>query len=312
MESEIQKLLNMEDFLHKRVVGQDEAVTIVSDAIRRARSGLKNPNRPIGTFIFLGPTGVGKTELAKALAEFMFNDEEALIRIDMSEYSEKHTVARLVGAPPGYVGYDEGGQLTEAVRRKPYSVILFDEIEKAHPEIFNIMLQIFDDGRLTDSKGKTVDFKNTLIILTSNIGSDVILENTVKAMMSEQEYNNLKEEIEAIMKTRFKPEFLNRIDETVFFKALSMQDLKRITDIQIKYLENLLKEQEITMEMTDDARELIARDGFNPQYGARPLKRTIMQLVENPLAKIILSGEIKKGDTALIDADGDKITIHKK
>jgi len=312
MESEIQKLLNMEDFLHKRVVGQDEAVTIVSDAIRRARSGLKNPNRPIGTFIFLGPTGVGKTELAKALAEFMFNDEDALIRIDMSEYSEKHTVARLVGAPPGYVGYDEGGQLTEAVRRKPYSVILFDEIEKAHPEIFNIMLQIFDDGRLTDSKGKTVDFKNTLIILTSNIGSDVILENTVKSMLSEQEYNNLKEEIEAIMKTRFKPEFLNRIDETVFFKALSMQDLKRITDIQIKYLENLLKEQEITMEMTDDARELIARDGFNPQYGARPLKRTIMQLVENPLAKIILSGEIKKGDTAVIDADGEKITIHKK
>ena len=312
MESEIQKLLHMEDFLHKRVVGQDEAVTIVSDAIRRARSGLKNPNRPIGTFIFLGPTGVGKTELAKALAEFMFNDEDALIRIDMSEYSEKHTVARLVGAPPGYVGYDEGGQLTEAVRRKPYSVILFDEIEKAHPEIFNIMLQIFDDGRLTDSKGKTVDFKNTLIILTSNIGSDVILENTVKSMLSEQEYNNLKEEIEAIMKTRFKPEFLNRIDETVFFKALSMQDLKRITDIQIKYLENLLKEQEITMEMTDEARELIARDGFNPQYGARPLKRTIMQLVENPLAKIILSGEIKKGDTAVIDADGDKITIHKK
>ena len=302
----------MEDFLHKRVVGQDEAVMIVSDAIRRARSGLKNPNRPIGTFIFLGPTGVGKTELAKALAEFMFNDEDALIRIDMSEYSEKHTVARLVGAPPGYVGYDEGGQLTEAVRRKPYSVILFDEIEKAHPEIFNIMLQIFDDGRLTDSKGKTVDFKNTLIILTSNIGSDVILENTVKSMLSEQEYNNLKEEIEAIMKTRFKPEFLNRIDETVFFKALSMQDLKRITDIQIKYLENLLKEQEITMEMTDEARELIARDGFNPQYGARPLKRTIMQLVENPLAKIILSGEIKKGDTAVIDADGDKITIHKK
>ncbi len=311
MESEIQKLLKMEDFLHKRVIGQEEAVSIVSDAIRRARSGLKNPNRPIGTFIFLGPTGVGKTELAKALAEFMFNDEDALIRIDMSEYSEKHTVARLVGAPPGYVGYDEGGQLTEAVRRKPYSVILFDEIEKAHPEIFNIMLQIFDDGRLTDSKGKTVDFKNTLIILTSNIGSDIILENTVKTMLSEREYNNLKEEIEEIMKTRFKPEFLNRIDETVFFKALTMQDLKQITDIQIKYLEKLLKEQEISMDITDDARELIAREGFNPQYGARPLKRTIMQLVENPLAKYILSGEIKKGDTAVIDTDGEKITIQK-
>ncbi len=312
MESEIQKLLHMEEFLHKRVVGQDEAVVVVSDAIRRARSGLKNPNRPMGTFIFLGPTGVGKTELAKALAEFMFNDEDALIRIDMSEYSEKHTVARLVGAPPGYVGYDEGGQLTEAVRRKPYSVILFDEIEKAHPEIFNIMLQIFDDGRLTDSKGKTVDFKNTLIILTSNIGSDIILENTVKSMLSEQEYNNLKEEIEAIMKTRFKPEFLNRIDETVFFRALSMQNLQKITEIQVKYLENLLKEQEITMEMTDDAREVVARQGFNPQYGARPLKRTIMQLIENPLAKLILSGEIKKGDTALIDADGDKIVISRK
>ena len=242
----------------------------------------------------------------------MFNDEDALIRIDMSEYSEKHTVARLVGAPPGYVGYDEGGQLTEAVRRKPYSVILFDEIEKAHPEIFNIMLQIFDDGRLTDSKGKTVDFKNTLIILTSNIGSDIILENTVKSMLDDKEYDNLKEEIENIMKTRFKPEFLNRIDETVFFKALSMADLQQITTIQIKYLENLLKEQEISMEMTDDAREFVARAGFNPQYGARPLKRAIMQLVENPLAKILLSGEIKKGDTALIDSDGEKIIITKK
>ena len=312
MESEVQKLLKMEDFLHKRVVGQDEAVTVVSDAIRRARSGLKNPNRPIGTFIFLGPTGVGKTELAKALAEFMFNDEDALIRIDMSEYSEKHTVARLVGAPPGYVGYDEGGQLTEAVRRKPYSVILFDEIEKAHPEIFNIMLQIFDDGRLTDSKGKTVDFKNTLIILTSNIGSDIILENTVKSMVDENEYNSLKENIEEIMKQHFKPEFLNRIDETVFFKALSMNELKSITDIQIRYLENLLKENEISMKITDDAKEFTAREGFNPQYGARPLKRTIMQLIENPLAKMILSGQIQRGDTALIDSDGDKIVIKKQ
>jgi len=312
MESEVQKLLKMEDFLHKRVVGQDEAVTVVSDAIRRARSGLKNPNRPIGTFIFLGPTGVGKTELAKALAEFMFNDEDALIRIDMSEYSEKHTVARLVGAPPGYVGYDEGGQLTEAVRRKPYSVILFDEIEKAHPEIFNIMLQIFDDGRLTDSKGKTVDFKNTLIILTSNIGSDIILENTVKSMVDEKEYNSLKENIEEIMKQHFKPEFLNRIDETVFFKALSMNELKSITDIQIKYLENLLRENEISMRITDEAKEFTAREGFNPQYGARPLKRTIMQLIENPLAKMILSGQIQRGDTALIDSDGDKIIIKKQ
>ena len=312
MESEVQKLLKMEDFLHKRVVGQDEAVSVVSDAIRRARAGLKNPNRPIGAFIFLGPTGVGKTELAKALAEFMFNDEDALIRIDMSEYSEKHSVARLVGAPPGYVGYDEGGQLTEAVRRKPYSVILFDEIEKAHPEIFNIMLQIFDDGRLTDSKGKTVDFKNTLIILTSNIGSDIILENTVKSMLDDKEYDSLKESIENIMKQHFKPEFLNRIDETVFFKALSMNELKTITDIQVKYLENLLKENEISMQITDEAKELTAREGFNPQYGARPLKRTIMQLIENPLSKMILSGQIQKGDTVLIDSDGEKIIFRKK
>lgn len=312
MESEIQKLLKMEEFLHKRVVGQDEAVVVVSDAIRRAKSGLKNPNRPMGTFIFLGPTGVGKTELAKALAEFMFNDEDALIRTDMSEYSEKHSVARLVGAPPGYVGYDEGGQLTEAVRRKPYSVILFDEIEKAHPEIFNIMLQIFDDGRLTDSKGKTVDFKNTLIILTSNIGSDIILENTVKTMVSEQEFNHLKENIDDIMKTRFKPEFLNRIDETVFFKALTMQDLEKITENQIRYLEKLLKEQDITMEMTSEAKEFVSRVGFNPQYGARPLKRTIMKLIENPLAKKLLSGEIKQGETVLIDSDGENITISRK
>ncbi|MDE6139244.1 MAG: ATP-dependent chaperone ClpB, partial [Candidatus Gastranaerophilales bacterium] len=266
VESEMQKLLNMEDILHKRLVGQDEAVDTVSDAIRRARSGLKDPKRPIGTFLFLGPTGVGKTELAKSLAEFMFNDEDALIRIDMSEYMEKHNVARLVGAPPGYVGYEEGGQLTEAVRRKPYSVVLFDEIEKAHPDVFNIMLQIFDDGRLTDSKGRTVDFKNTLIIMTSNIGSDIILENTLNSMLSPEQFNDTKEQVLAVLRQHFKPEFLNRIDETIFFKALSLQQLSKIVDIQMDYLRDLLKEQELEFEITEDAKEFLATQGFNPIY----------------------------------------------
>ena len=311
VESEKKKLINMEDILHKRLIGQDEAVVTVSDAIRRARSGLKDPKRPIGTFLFLGPTGVGKTELAKALAEFMFNDEDALIRIDMSEYMEKHTVSRLVGAPPGYVGYDEGGQLTEAVRRKPYSVVLFDEIEKAHPDVFNIMLQIFDDGRLTDSKGRTVDFKNTLIIMTSNIGSDIILENTMNAMLSPSEFDKTKDEINTLLKAHFKPEFLNRIDETIFFKALNLQQLSKIVDIQMEYLRNLLKEQEIDLMITEDAREFLANRGFNPVYGARPLKRTIRQLVENPLSKLLLSGKFTKGDTVVIDLKDDEITFNK-
>ncbi len=312
MESEMQKLVSMEDYLHKRVVGQDEAVQVVSDAIRRARSGLKDPKRPIGTFIFLGPTGVGKTELAKALAEFMFNDEDALIRIDMSEYMEKYSVARLIGAPPGYVGYDEGGQLTEAVRRKPYSVVLFDEIEKAHPDVFNLMLQIFDDGRLTDSKGKTIDFKNTLIILTSNIGSDIILNNTLETMVSGQNPEKLKEEVMALMRERFKPEFLNRIDETVFFKALNMAQLKEIVDIQAAQLHKLLAERDITLEISEDAKEIIASKGFNPVYGARPLKRAIRQLVENPLSKLILTGEVKEHSHLLIDAKDDELTFTSK
>ncbi len=310
LESEKQKLINMEEFLHKRVVGQDEAVEVVSDAIRRARSGLKDPNRPIGTFIFLGPTGVGKTELAKALAEFMFNDEDALIRIDMSEYMEKHTVARLIGAPPGYVGYDEGGQLTEHVRRKPYSVILFDEIEKAHPDVFNIMLQIFDDGRLTDSKGRTVDFKNTLIILTSNIGSEIILKNTLESMLSEKQAEQTKEEVMALMQQRFKPEFLNRIDEIVFFKALTMAQLAKIVDIQIAHLHKLLAEQDITVEITDDAKEFLAQKGYNPIYGARPLKRTIRQLIENPLSKKILKQEICPHSKVTIGVDNDELTFN--
>ena len=307
VESEMQKLLRMEDFLHKRVIGQDEAVTVVSDAIRRARSGLKDPKRPIGSFIFLGPTGVGKTELAKSLAEFLFNDEDALIRIDMSEYMEKHSVARLVGAPPGYVGYDEGGQLTEAVRRKPYSVVLFDEIEKAHPDVFNIMLQLLDDGRLTDSKGRTVDFKNTLIIMTSNIGSSIILDNTLNAMMSEKDFEQTKEQVMELMKEQFKPEFLNRIDDIVFFRALTLQQLKAIVDIYFDGLTKLFKERDMKLEITDDAKEFLATQGFNPVYGARPLKRTIRQLVENPLAKKILAQDYKEGDTITVDAEGDEI-----
>ena len=311
VESETQKLINMEDILHKRLVGQDEAVETVSDAIRRARSGLKDPKRPIGTFLFLGPTGVGKTELAKSLAEFMFNDEDALIRIDMSEYMEKHNVSRLVGAPPGYVGYDEGGQLTEAVRRKPYSVVLFDEIEKAHPDVFNIMLQIFDDGRLTDSKGRTVDFKNTLIIMTSNIGSDIILEDSLKGIASEQNFEATKDKVMEVLRSRFKPEFLNRIDETIFFRALTLQQLSHIVDLQMEYLRRLLKDQEIELEITDDAKDLLATRGFNPVYGARPLKRVIRQMVENPLSKQILSQKFLRGDKLVIDVDNDEIVFKK-
>ena len=310
VESEMMKLLRMEDYLHKRVIGQEEAVDTVSDAIRRARSGLKDPKRPIGSFIFLGPTGVGKTELAKSLAEFLFNDEDALIRIDMSEYMEKHSVARLVGAPPGYVGYDEGGQLTEAVRRKPYSVILFDEIEKAHPDVFNIMLQILDDGRLTDSKGRTVDFKNTLIIMTSNIGSSIILENSLNSMMSDSEFNDTKEKVMELMKAHFKPEFLNRIDEIIFFKALTLGELTQIVDIYFEGLKKLFADKDIKIEITEDAKDLLATRGFNPVYGARPLKRTIRQMVENPLAKDILAQKFKAGDTITIDAKNDEIVFH--
>ncbi len=307
VESEMQKLLRMEDVLHKRLIGQEEAVDTVSDAIRRARSGLKDPKRPIGTFIFLGPTGVGKTELAKTLAEFLFNDEDAIVRIDMSEYMEKHNVARLVGAPPGYVGYEEGGQLTEAVRRKPYSVVLFDEIEKAHPDVFNIMLQIFDDGRLTDSKGRTVDFKNTVIIMTSNIGSDIILEDS----LHQGNFDETKEKVNQIMRERFKPEFLNRVDETIFFKALTLQQLSAIVDIQMEHLRKLLAEHNITFDITDDAKELLATRGFNPIYGARPLKRVIRQMVENPLSKLILAQKFIDGDKLIIDVNNDELTFEK-
>ena len=309
VESEMQKLLRMEDVLHKRLIGQEEAVNTVSDAIRRARSGLKDPKRPIGTFIFLGPTGVGKTELAKTLAEFLFNDEDAIVRIDMSEYMEKHNVARLVGAPPGYVGYEEGGQLTEAVRRKPYSVVLFDEIEKAHPDVFNIMLQIFDDGRLTDSKGRTVDFKNTVIIMTSNIGSDIILEDSLNNPSGN--FDETKEKVNAVMRERFKPEFLNRVDETIFFKGLTMAQLSSIVDIQIEHLRKLLSDHNMTCEITEDAKEFLARRGFNPIYGARPLKRVIRQLVENPLSKLILGQKFIDGDCIKIDVKDDELVFNK-
>ncbi len=309
VEEESQKLLDMENTIHKQVIGQDEAVDVISDAIRRARSGLADPKRPIGTFLFLGPTGVGKTELAKALAKFMFLDENSLIRIDMSEYMEKHSVARLIGAPPGYIGYDEGGQLTEAVRKKPYSVILFDEIEKAHPDVFNIMLQIFDDGRLTDSRGRTVDFKNTIIILTSNIGSNIILDNALKGNIGNSE--QIKEEITQKLREYFKPEFLNRIDETIFFEALKLEDLSKIVDIQIQYLKKLLEERKIEIEITKEAKEHLAIVGYNPMYGARPLKRTIRQLIENPLSKALLKGEFSDGDKIKIDYTDDEFKFIK-
>ena len=310
IESEIQKLLNMEEFLHKRVVGQDEAVTLVSESIRRARAGLQDPNRPVGSFIFLGPTGVGKTELAKSLAEFLFNDENAVIRIDMTEYMEKHSVSRLVGAPPGYVGYEEGGQLTESVRRKPYSVILFDEIEKAHPDVFNIMLQILDDGRLTDSKGRTVNFKNTLIIMTSNIGSSIILENTITSPFGSK--SNVKEQVMEQMRGHFKPEFLNRIDEIVFFNGLTVSQLSKIVDIQINNLKKRLEEHDISINLTEDAKELLASRGYDPAYGARPLKRIIRQNIENPLSRYLLEGRFFDGDLINIDVKNDEIVMNKE
>jgi ATP-dependent Clp protease ATP-binding subunit ClpB len=283
------------------LIGQDEAVTAVAEAVIRARSGLKDPNRPIGSFIFLGPTGVGKTELARALAEFLFDDEHALIRIDMSEYQEKHTVARLIGAPPGYVGYEEGGQLTEAVRRRPYSVILFDEIEKAHHDVFNVMLQILDDGRLTDGQGRVVDFKNTIVIMTSNIGSQRILE--YRGAFEGESYERMKAAALEEMRHYFRPEFLNRIDEIIVFHALSEEQLKEIVEIQLERLRHRLAERHIGLELTDAARAHLARSGYDPLYGARPLKRAIQREIETPLGRRILKGEIRDGQTMLVDFD---------
>ena len=301
LEGEMKKLLALEEELHQRVVGQDEAVMAVAEAVIRARSGLKDPKRPIGSFIFLGPTGVGKTELARALAEFLFDDERAMIRIDMSEYQEKHTVSRLIGAPPGYVGYDEGGQLTEAVRRRPYSVVLFDEIEKAHHDVFNALLQVLDDGRLTDGKGRTVDFKNVIVIMTSNIGSHRILE--YRGAFEGEEYRRMKDAVLGELRQAFRPEFLNRLDEIIVFHALSEEQLKQIAEIQLAGLRARLAERRISIELTDAARTRLVREGYDASYGARPLKRAIQREIETPLARKIVGGEVHDGQTIHVDAD---------
>ncbi len=301
LEGEIGKLTHLEEELHKRVIGQDEAVTAVAEAVIRARSGLKDPRRPIGSFIFLGPTGVGKTELARALAEFLFDDERAMIRIDMSEYQEKHTVARLIGAPPGYIGFEEGGQLTEAVRRRPYSVILFDEIEKAHHDVFNVLLQILDDGRLTDGQGRTVDFKNTIVIMTSNAGSHRILE--YRGAFDGQDYERMKNAVLEELRRQFRPEFLNRIDEIIVFHALAEEHLKKIVEIQMDHLRRRLEDRHILLELTDGARTHLVRTGYDPNYGARPLKRAIQKEVETPLARLLIEGKIRDGDTVAVGFD---------
>ena len=311
--SEREKLLHMEEELHKRVVGQEQAIAAISDAVRRSRAGLNDPRKPIGSFIFLGTTGVGKTELAKALAEFLFNDDQMMTRIDMSEYQERHSVSRLVGAPPGYVGYDEGGQLTEAVRRKPYSVVLLDEIEKAHPDVFNILLQVLDDGRLTDNKGRTVDFRNTIIIMTSNMGSHVIQENFSKDFdgkkVPEEVVERTRREVIDLLKQQLKPEFLNRIDEIVMFEPLTRRDIERIVDIQLGHVRKMLAENGIRLEYTDRAREWIAAAGYDPLYGARPVKRTIQRYVVNDLSKRILAGEVDRSKPISIDASADGLTF---
>ncbi len=303
LEGEMKKLLALEDELHQRVIGQDEAVLAVAEAVLRARSGLKDPKRPIGSFLFLGPTGVGKTELARALAEFMFDDERAMIRIDMSEYQEKHSVSRLIGAPPGYVGYDEGGQLTEAVRRRPYSVVLFDEIEKAHRDVFNALLQLLDDGRLTDGQGRTVDFKNVIVIMTSNIGSHRILE--YRGAFDGEEYRRMKDSVLSELRQDFRPEFLNRLDEIIVFHALSEEHLKQIVEIQLAGLRARLEERHIQLHLTDEARTQLVRNGYDPTYGARPLKRAIQKEIETPLAKKIVGGEVRDGETLLVDVNPD-------
>ncbi|TMC90665.1 MAG: ATP-dependent chaperone ClpB [Chloroflexi bacterium] len=303
MEGEIAKLIQMEERLHHRVIGQDEAVSAVANAVRRSRSGLSDPNRPVGSFIFLGPTGVGKTELARALAEFLFDDEQALIRLDMSEYQEKHTVARMLGAPPGYVGYDEGGQLTEAVRRRPYSVVLFDEIEKAHPDVFNVLLQILDDGRLTDGQGRTIDFRNTVLIMTSNLGGQLIQE------MSSRPFEAIREAVLAVLHDHFRPEFLNRVDEVIVFRSLTEEQLASIVDIQLKRLEKRLAERKVMLVVTDAARALLAERGWDPVYGARPLKRAIQRLVQDSLAIQLLEGKFAEGDTIEVDVRNGELAF---
>jgi ATP-dependent Clp protease ATP-binding subunit ClpC len=306
-ETEQDKLLKMEDYLHERVIGQDRAIIAVSDAIRRARAGLKDPTRPIGSFIFLGPTGVGKTELAKSLAEYLFDDEDAMVRIDMSEYQERHTVSRLIGAPPGYVGYDEGGSLTEAVRRRPYRVILFDEIEKAHPDVFNTLLQVLDDGRLTDGQGRTVDFRNTVIVMTSNLGTgaqDKATFGFTQRADGSPDHENLQANIERALREFFRPEFLNRIDEIVIFEPLTQAELGKIIEILVNEVRERLEERHIDFDLTPAAKEEVVREGYDPTYGARPLRRTVQRRIENELAKRVLAGEFHEGDKVTVDFAG--------
>jgi ATP-dependent Clp protease ATP-binding subunit ClpB len=307
LEGEIQKLIHMEDRLHKRVVGQDEAIQAVANAIRRARAGLQDPNRPLGSFIFLGPTGVGKTELARALAEFLFDDEQAMIRIDMSEYQEKHTVSRLMGAPPGYVGYEEAGQLTEAVRRRPYSVVLFDEIEKAHPEVLNVMLQLLDDGRLTDGKGRTVDFKNCVVIMTSNLGSAFLAERGERGLDE-----GARRQVMDSLREHFRPEFINRVDEIIIFHPLTREQMKSIIDIQVRNLLRRLEDRKIYVTLTDAAKDWLVREGYDPAYGARPLKRAIQRLILDPLAIRVLDGEFAEGDHIRVDSGKDGLQFVKE
>ena len=320
-EDESQRLLHMEDTLHKRVVGQDEAVKAVARAIRRGRVGLKDPKRPIGSFLFLGPTGVGKTELCKSLAEAMFGDENAMIRIDMSEYMERHTVSRLVGSPPGYVGHDEGGQLTEKVRRKPYSVVLFDEIEKAHEDVWNIMLQILDDGRITDSQGRTVDFKNTVIVMTSNIGAKALTDAGAKLDFAtgdkkaeadaDKAYEQAKETVMEELRRTFRPEFLNRIDDIIVFRALTEQDIEEVARRMLKTVENRMESMGIHLDATEEAVKKLAREGFDPKYGARPLRRAIQNKVEDAVAEKMLDGTLNTGDTAKLTVEDDKLVVTK-
>jgi ATP-dependent Clp protease ATP-binding subunit ClpB len=300
LEGEVKKLVTMEERLRRRVVGQDAALERVANAIRRSRAGLSDPKKPIGSFIFLGPTGVGKTELARALAEFLFDDEHSMVRIDMSEYMEKHAVSRLIGAPPGYVGYEEGGQLTEQVRRRPYAVVLFDEIEKAHPDVFNVLLQMMDDGRLTDGRGRTVDFRNTVIIMTSNIGSAFLQSEGTR---SEQEFDEASKQVMNALHGHFKPEFLNRVDDIIVFRPLGKEQLVKIIELRLEDVRRLLADRKISLELTDAAKDLLFTEGFDPNFGARPLKRAIQKLVQDPLALKILDGEVLHGDHVVVDAD---------
>ena len=313
LEGEAERMVHMEADLHQRIVGQNEAVVAVSEAIRRSRSGLSDPRRPIGSFIFLGPTGVGKTELAKALAQFLFDDESNMVRIDMSEYMERHTVSRLVGAPPGYIGYDEGGQLTEAVRRRPYRVLLFDEIEKAHPDVFNILLQILEDGRLTDGQGRTVDFRNTVIIMTSNLGTEGLRRQAfgfrADGKDEQDEMRELRSSVDTALKRAFRPEFLNRIDDTIVFHPLNQDQIVQIVELMVRDVQDRIAEREITFELTDSAEVWLAREGFDPVYGARPLRRAIQRQLENPLARMVLSGEVEPGSHVLVDAGSEGLSL---